>query len=638
MKKYFMFILLLFVGLIMPINMVNALTYVDSADKVHDIDEYKKYQFVVDSYNVVVNVTKDNIYEVTEKIDVYYFNHSNVYGIKRFIPNVNYIHTFDGELKKQNVKIYDVKVQDTEFKTINSGSNFVISVGTPGNRVVEEHSYVISYKYDPGKDTTEYYDEFYFEVIPYSFDTAIGAATFTINFPKEIDTQYLRVSALDHNYDTSNGELVFEVKDNKTIIGHYGGILKHNQGISVRAELTDCYFETKNIDFQTWNYLIYLVPVFLVVVSFIIWYLYGREDVGTMEPQFYPPAGFNSLEIGFLFRTFATEKDVISLLLYLANMGYISIMETEDKDQDNKTNGFIVIKEKEYDGFDEMEKKFLDGLFSDGKNQVSNKELSDRFYLITDSIREEINRNTASIIEKSTWIKRILMGVFVLITFAIITIYPMLAYHEESKIAWALISTTIGFSAMFIMTFGSFKMSQNFQNEFGGQVIFRLSGLFIGLILGILPFFKNVYVCLVDQPLFMFGYIVGLISVFIICMFISYMSLRTTYGEDIYNKIRGLRLFMLMGNSNTVDKLLEENDNYCYDLLPYAYVLGITDMWISKFTDKNVLKPFWYVTRDRFKVREFGEYVERIMDTAEKSMVNRTEQMMRSREGKNRAL
>lgn len=637
MRKYILYVLLIIMTIFLPINTVKAITYVDSADKVHDLDEYKKYQFVIDSYDVVVNVSKDNVYEVTEKVVVYYYNHSNVYGIKRVIPLENNIHTFDQTRKKQTVKVYDVKVEGSEFDTYKDNKgNFVISIGKAGERVVEEHTYIISYLYDPGKDTTMYYDEFYYDVIPYSFDTAIGGVSFTINFPKEINTDYLRLSALDHNYGTTNGNLEFEIKDNKTIIGHYAGVLRHNQGVNVRAELNDCYFDTKNIDFTIWNYLMYLIPVFFAIVSFIIWYLYGRDEAGVLEPQFYPPEGFNSLEIGFLYRTVATEKDVISLLLYLANMGYISIMETEDTDRDNQPNGFIVIKEKEYDGFNDMEKKFLDGLFSDGKVQVSNKELSDKFYLITDDIKNEINHNTGTIVEKSTWIKRIFMGLFVLISFGVITIYPMMAYHEEEKMLLSLLSTTFGFSAFFLMTFGSFKMSMNMQNEFRAQLMFRLCGIIIGVVFGILPFYKNIYLCLIDQPLFMIGYVVGLISIFIMCMFISYMSLRTTYGEETYNKIRGLRLFMEMGNSNTVDKLLEENDNYCYDLLPYAYVLGINRLWISKFAHKNVLKPFWYQTRSRFNVRDFGDYVDRVMQAAEKSMIYRKDQMTHSRDFNNK--
>ena len=34
--------------------------------------------------------------------------------------------------------------------------------------------------------------------------------------------------------------------------------------------------------------------------------------------------------------------------------------------------------------------------------------------------------------------------------------------------------------------------------------------------------------------------------------------------------------------------LLDENPNYFYDILPYAYVLNVSKKWIDKFDKKNV--------------------------------------------------
>ena len=32
-----------------------------------------------------------------------------------------------------------------------------------------------------------------------------------------------------------------------------------------------------------------------------------------------------------------------------------------------------------------------------------------------------------------------------------------------------------------------------------------------------------------------------------------------------------------------INELVEENPNYFYDILPYAYVLGVSDKWSKKF-------------------------------------------------------
>ncbi len=634
MRKYLVLFLLL---CIFPLINVKAITYVDSADKVHDISEYKKYQFVIDDYDVVVNVTSDNLYKVTEKFTAYFFEHSNVYGVTRNLPLKNNIVTFDYTRKEQTLKIYDVYVNDKPFKTVKDNNKVSIVIGDPNKRVLGEQTYVISYTVDVGKDVQPYYDEFFFDVIPYTFDTAVGGATFTINFPKPIDTKYMRLSALDHNSATDNGGLHFEVNEDKTtIFGNYTGILGHNQGVNIRIELDDCYFETKNINFEKWNYWIYLVPAGLAVLAFIIWYLFGRDNTKLSGPQFYPPEGFNSLEIGFLLRTVATEKDILSLLLYLANMGYISIKETEEVLDDGKIeHGFTVIKEKDYDGKNDIEKKFLDGLFDKGQTSVASNAFSDRFYLTMEAIKDDINTNTTSIKEKSTWVKRLILVLFAVISFGVITYPPMAAYHELEHYVLTVLSTMVGFGAMFIMTFGEFNFAQNLQNEFRAQIMYRVAGILMGIVFGILPFMESLLPCLEDQPLFLYGYFFGLGCIFIICLFIGHMTERTTYGAETFNRIRGLKLFMELGKDEVIEKLLEENDNYCYDLLPYAYVLGVTSEWICKFEDKNVLKPFWYEYNKVFNVKKFGEYVERVMHIAELELKRRTRMLVHNREGKN---
>jgi uncharacterized membrane protein len=42
--------------------------------------------------------------------------------------------------------------------------------------------------------------------------------------------------------------------------------------------------------------------------------------------------------------------------------------------------------------------------------------------------------------------------------------------------------------------------------------------------------------------------------------------------------------------------MVEQNPAYFYDILPYAYVLGISDTWIKQFEHIQMEQPNWYVT------------------------------------------
>ena len=50
----------------------------------------------------------------------------------------------------------------------------------------------------------------------------------------------------------------------------------------------------------------------------------------------------------------------------------------------------------------------------------------------------------------------------------------------------------------------------------------------------------------------------------------------------------GFRNYLMTAEKNQLDVLVEENPNYFYDILPYTYVLNISDKWISIFGKHNV--------------------------------------------------
>ena len=58
----------------------------------------------------------------------------------------------------------------------------------------------------------------------------------------------------------------------------------------------------------------------------------------------------------FLYKGCTSYKDIVSLTIYLANKGYIEIIETEEKSL-FKSKNFIIRKLKDYDGDNEIKKK-----------------------------------------------------------------------------------------------------------------------------------------------------------------------------------------------------------------------------------------------------------------------------------------
>ena len=49
------------------------------------------------------------------------------------------------------------------------------------------------------------------------------------------------------------------------------------------------------------------------------------------------------------------------------------------------------------------------------------------------------------------------------------------------------------------------------------------------------------------------------------------------------SKINGFKKYIELAEKNQIEMLVEQNPNYFYDILPYAYVLGVSKKWVEKF-------------------------------------------------------
>jgi uncharacterized membrane protein YgcG len=71
---------------------------------------------------------------------------------------------------------------------------------------------------------------------------------------------------------------------------------------------------------------------------------------------------------------------------------------------------------------------------------------------------------------------------------------------------------------------------------------------------------------------------------------------RTQQGMKWYGQIMGLKRFIETAEVSRLEMLVHETPFIFYDVLPYAYVLGISDTWSSKFESLSIPSPTWYST------------------------------------------
>jgi uncharacterized membrane protein YgcG len=605
-----------------------------AAGKLSEESSYSGYDYLLDSYDVNISVNENNTFNITERIGAYF----NVpkHGIIRNIPLKNKVERLDGTISYNRAKISDISV-DSTFETSVSNGNRVIKIGDAATTLIGPQNYTISYVYNIGKDTGKNYDEFYFNIIGEEWDTAIGNVTFKITMPKEFDENKLGFSKGPVGSYDSTG-ITYKV-DGNVITGSYSGILNPGEALTVRLELPEGYFTNASNNFDFLMILSFVLPILFALITLLMWIKFGKDDKVIETVEFYPPEGFNSAEIGFLYKGDADSNDVISLLIYLANKGYLKITETEERSLFVKSKAFKLTKLKDYDGDNENEKMFLAGLFSTAKkldiadlmgmfksrntsqiiedryesrDEVTSEDLYNSFYITLNKIVQNLNKkeNKQMIFEKSSMGKGIFIITMIVITYVLITVKPVVEYSGTSTLLFALIFPGIGFTALFGMVFGKTKIPV------------KIFGVIWGLGFGGMPWATLVLPALLADSMYIAAYITGLVCVFVMVMMLIIMRKRTAYGNELLGKIKGFKTFLETAEKPKLEELVMQDPTYFYNILPYTYVLGVSDKWIKKFESIALQAPDWYSGGTAFNMVYFGAFMDSTMSTAAKAMAS----------------
>lgn len=611
-------------------------------------------EYAITKYKIDIKVNENNTFLITEYITAYF--NIEKHGIFRKIPLRNEIVRLDGTKSFNRAKVSDIKVGGDAATKYTENGYRVIKIGNENITLTGSKEYIISYLYNIGRDTGKGYDEFYFNLIGYEWDTTISEIEFTITMPKDFDQSKLGFSS-GAKGSTDSSNITYNV-DGNVITGTYNGTLKAGEALTVRLELPDGYFVGASSNFDLSMILSLVLPIVFAFLTFILWYKFGRDEKPVETVEFYPLEGFNSAEIGFLYKGRADNNDIVSLLIYLANKGYIKIEETEEKALFSKTKGFKIIKVRDYDGNNANERLFLKGLFeakpvlkvtsfkeavsmmknpqemvekatedSVGEMQeVTSADLYDSFYTTLNAIIASINskENKEKIFEKNSLNKNVFVILMVIATFIMITFKPVTEYSGFETLIFALLFPGIGFTILITSLTGSFAKSSGALYVNGkptnSKFVITAFGLIFGLLFGGVPWAFMVLPSLLMDPIYILIYFIGLISIFVMIFFIRYMPKRTPYGNQILGKIIGFRNFLETVEKSKLEMLVIQDPKYFYNILPYTYVLGVSDKWIKKFETIAMQSPDWYGGSSYFDMATFGVFMNSTMKSASSSM------------------
>ncbi|MCH5253009.1 MAG: DUF2207 domain-containing protein [Lachnospiraceae bacterium] len=566
------------------------------------------YAYEIKSYQVNIKVTSHNVYEIEENLSVH-FNQSR-HGIYRNIPVVNRVERTDGSKNTIHARIQNIRCSD-DFSVSREGDNCQIKIGDEDTSITGEKQYYISYSYDMGNDVLEGNDEFYFNVIGTEWDTTIQNVSFRIEMPKEFDEEKLGMSYGGRG-STHTDKLSYYCEGN-SIVGMLDRevTLRPYQGITVRLTLPEGYFESTSE--TPWMAYVSIILAFVAMaVAFFLWWIYGRDDPVIETVEFHAPDGLNSVELAFAYKGELSSQDVVSLIVYLAEKGYIEIHEGTDK---NPKKGFTLIKKKDYQGTNLAEQIFMQGLFSSG-SVVTKKDLENSFYKTINRIAGVVNnrKNKEKIFYANSINKGWILWLAALVPCLIAGFMPIYEYLYSYLFA---IGLPIGVGILFLLAYTVLFHQGKWPTRIICFIVFAIIGIVVfATFMGDALIFNNEW--------YMGAYLFALVAGGVVMFFNNYLSKRTEYGTEILGRIRGFKNFLETAEKDRLEMLVSENPKYFYEILPYTYVLDVSNKWMKKFESIATEPPEWYHSHHNtmFDMMMFNQFMRSTMTTATSAMTS----------------
>lgn len=545
--------------------------------------------YEITSYDVKAVISENNVYDITEIINVHFDEPRH--GIYRDIPvnNVMQRELPTGERLDTRVpsSVWDIKVEGYDYSVGGNGEKVSIKIGSAGTMVTGDKTYKISYKLGFGNDGVERFDEAYYNIIGTEWDTSIDNVTFSVTLPKEFDKSKLGFSTgykLTPGYDPD--VFKFDVSGN-TITGEVLRQLNAYEGVTMRLELPQGYFDVPPLQLPDW--ILMGIMGVLVIIGIIIFIIYGRDKKYVTTVEFYPPEGLNPAEVGFVVDGVVDNRDVVSLIVYWADKGNISIKEISQ-------SKFELTKLKELDkDSDFFERHMFEGLFKN-RDTVTTTELNQKFYTTFERTKAMIKMSFAAD-ERQVFTRKSLKAM-PWVTFLaglplVAAIIMALSRVGEGTMFALMLGIPLGFALMLpsYIIIGIIRAWRGKKNPVRSLLFaFIFWAAFSAILIAIV--LPNAYERMLPWAAITASAIISVCAAFV--------RKRTDQGNTWMGKIIGLRNFIILAEKDRLETLAKENPSYFYNILPYAYVLGITDIWIKNFETIAIEPPTWYYGHGAF--------------------------------------
>ena len=586
---------------------------------------YADEAYDIINHDVYITVSENNVLDVVERLTLNFTQERHGFYYYLQYKGTGYYYLDDEWVAvNYNQHVYDFNVTGYDYElskeSDSDGSYLVAQIGDADKLIIGEQEYIISYKCNAGDNGYDDFDDFYRNIINCAYGDTIENASFTIELPKDFDESLVNVTLGEYG-SVDSSDVYWEI-DGNTLYGYALRPLEGGERITVRMEFPDDYFVGETNSQDTWNIAIYVISGLLVVLAFILWLAFGKDNRIFPTVEFYAPDEMTPAEAGYIIDGCVDNKDVISLILYWADKGYLKINELAK-------NKFELVKLQSLpDHARSFERIMFDKLFANG-DAVSVSSLKQSFYTTVESAKTSVTNyfegaEKRRVFTKSSKTARRAMGVITMIPIAL-TMF-IYCYLETYDLFWSVILAVL---VGWVISLPVFMLAGVFEKWRSTQPGKRTAKLVLSVIVLVAVFAIYIFVVPAMFDADYSGVLLTFttsIATLIMVILTVIMSKRTSQGDKWFAKLLGFKNFIEKAEKDRIIRLVEENPSYFYNVLPYAYVMGVTNKWAKNFEDIGIQPPGWYsgyYGLSTFNAVMFASYMTRNMSSFQSVMTSR---------------
>ena len=529
--------------------------------------------YTIDDYTVNAIYHSNNTIDVKEVIDVNFSSYRH--GIYRNIPETMYINRDE----KYKLHIKDIAVLNDEYDVDSDSGNRVIQIGSEDYTIIGPHTYTLTYTIVIPEDYHSDLDFIYYSVLGNNWDTTISHFSFDIQFEKALtEKEMSNIQVFSGNLGNQSNDLnVTPIITSNSISGSAYDI-GAKQAITLFGQLRQGYFVGAKQTTSKTPFIFLGLAVLFGLYSLIRALLVKKAHI-TPIVNFYPPKDMDPAMVGTIVDESVDQEDLMALIPYWASKGYLTISETSDD--------LILTKVEDHEPpVLNHQKKIYKGLFK-YKDSVKLSNLSSNFGKAMNDAKEALNNEFSG--EKK--LSKIDHG-FVTTVLSMICMILCILFNSRYSIVDNLVETILATFTFVIMMVLCFSMAAS--NVFEKNKLATIKKvLSLALVLIVIYFIYRQTQSIVSIVSFEFM-MIGIVVTTLPILFSSRFNVVSDYFKSVAGDLLGFKDFIEKAEVPQLERLSAENPSYYYDVIPYAMVFGLSEMWTKKFSTIPLAQPDWY--------------------------------------------